>query len=60
MIRKEVNTRISSHSIREPLFDVIRGLAIVLVIFGHNIQFGSGKVFLEGSDYYGQLIFKFI
>lgn len=40
--------------------DVVRGILIVLMVFGHNIQFGSGSVMLRENYYFLNPIFRFI
>ena len=45
---------------RDPFWDAAKGVAIVLVAFGHAIQYGSGRDFLWGSLYFNQRVFQFI
>lgn len=45
---------------RKNFIDVLRGIAIILMILGHNIQFGSGKEYLEQQLYFENIIFKII
>lgn len=45
---------------RNNFFDIMKGVAIILVIIGHNIQFGSGLQFYETASYYENVIFRFI
>lgn len=45
---------------REPLFDVLRGFAIILVVFAHCIQNGSGAAFREDALYFGDRLYQFI
>ena len=40
--------------------DVIKGIAIILVVIGHCIQFGSGRACLESEDFFNDPLFKFI
>ena len=50
MARKERNKKI----------DLLRAIAIILVIIGHCIQYGSGGRFLEGGLFYDNILFKII
>ena len=45
---------------RNVKIDAIRGLAIVLMILGHCIQFGQGKAYLDSYAYFDDVIFKSI
>lgn len=45
---------------RNNYFDFIKGIAIILVVFGHCIQYGSGILFIANEDYYDDVIFKLI
>lgn len=45
---------------RSSLIDVCKGIAIVLVVLGHNIQYGSGLEFLRSDTYFENSMFKFI
>lgn len=49
----------NSHK-RNLTIDFIRGIAIILVVLGHNIQYGSGTVFYEVEGYFESTLFKFI
>ena len=40
--------------------DAAKGLLILLVVVGHNIQFGSGSLMLETKDYFNNEVFRFI
>lgn len=40
--------------------DVVRGIMIILMIFGHNIQFGSGADILDNQLFFDNLVFRFI
>ncbi|MCR5047454.1 MAG: acyltransferase family protein [Saccharofermentans sp.] len=40
--------------------DAAKGLLILLVVVGHNIQFGSGSLMLENKDYFNNAVFQFI
>lgn len=48
------------NSSRNLKIDVIRGIAILLVILGHNIQYGSGNDFYQTGSYFENFLFKFI
>lgn len=45
---------------RELLIDVIKGFAILLMLFGHVIQFASGSEYQQSLLYYGNVLFKII
>lgn len=45
---------------RNQHLDLLKGIAITLVILGHCIQFGSGSEFYNKSLFYDNLIFKLI
>ena len=34
------------------IIDAIKGLAIILVVIGHSIQYGSGNLFLANASYF--------
>ena len=40
--------------------DSIRGLAIVLMVFGHCIQCGSGQLFFDNHFYFDIFLYKVI
>lgn len=45
---------------RNTTIDILKGIAIILVIYAHCIQFGSGSDYLESRFFFNNLIFKFI
>ncbi len=45
---------------RDVTVDLLRGMAIVLVVLGHSIQYGSGNEFLLSGAYFDELLFKTI
>ena len=45
---------------RSVYLDVVKGVAIILVVFAHCIQFGSGEVFHATQQYFGDAVFSFI
>ena len=45
---------------REPLFDIIKGIAILLVLIGHVIQYASGPEYSRAGAFYDNVLFKFI
>ena len=45
---------------RNDYIDIVKGIAIVLVVIGHCIQFGSGKAYFLEGDYFSNPVFKFI
>lgn len=40
--------------------DVIKGIAIIMVVLGHNIQFGSGYIYVSEQLYWDNWLFKLI
>lgn len=40
--------------------DFVRGIVIILVVFGHNLQYGSGSEFYKNELYFQNVIFKII
>lgn len=42
------------------LLDIARGCAIVLVVFGHCIQCGSGEIYFSEARFFGNIVFKAI
>ena len=40
--------------------DAAKGVLILLVVVGHNIQFGSGAFILETKVYFNNAVFQFI
>lgn len=45
---------------RNQTIDAIKGILIVLVIFGHSLQYGFGPDFLKSGDYYDDYLFRII
>ena len=45
---------------RNTTIDILKGIAIILVIYAHCIQFGSGSDYLESQFFFNNQIFKFI
>lgn len=45
---------------RNRFLDFIKGTTILLVVFGHCIQYGSGREYLVGELYYADPIFRII
>ena len=45
---------------RKIFLDEIKGLAMILTVFGHAIQNGSGAEFYENQLYFDNSMFKFI
>ena len=45
---------------RNTTIDILKGIAIILVIYAHCIQFGSGSNYLKSLFYFNNQIFKFI
>lgn len=45
---------------RDSFFDVVKGVAILLVILGHSIQFGNGETFYTNCLFYNNIQYKVI
>lgn len=45
---------------RNAKLDILKGVSIILVIFAHCIQFGSGSDYLESKLFFNNVVFKFI
>ena len=45
---------------REPVIDIIKGVAIILVLIGHVIQFASGAEYRSSGAFYDNILFKVI
>lgn len=41
-------------------FDILKGIGIVLVVWGHCIQYGNGEVFYAMDKFYDDSLFQFI
>lgn len=45
---------------RDSYFDVVKGVAILLVIIGHSIQCGNGEAFFTNNLFYNNILYKVI
>lgn len=36
---------------RDPFWDVIKGIAVILMLFGHSIEYGMGAEYFESKAY---------
>ena len=45
---------------RNEYLDIVKGIAIIFVVLGHCIQFGSGKEVFTSECFYDDALFKFI
>lgn len=45
---------------RNEIIDTIKGIAIILMIMGHCIQYGSGQDWMMNDSFYDNFLFKFI
>lgn len=45
---------------RNPFWDVAKGIAVLLVLFGHSIQSGSGDYYTQTNAYFDNPVFLFI
>lgn len=50
----------SQVKVRNHLLDTIKGVAIILVVFGHCIQLGCGAEYIEQKAYWDNTIFQII
>lgn len=51
---------ISNNSQRSKSIDILKGIAIFLVVLGHAIQYGNGIDYLSNQNFFDNLIFKII
>jgi len=56
----ECEVTMEKESKRNLLIDVIKGFAILLMLFGHVIQFASGSEYQRSLLYYDNVLFKII
>ena len=49
-----------SKKLRNNVLDFAKGIAIILVIIGHCVQFGSGNEYCSNEFYLTNFLFKFI
>lgn len=42
---------------RSKYLDILKGIAVILVVVGHSIQFGSGQDFLKNALYWNNSVF---
>lgn len=45
---------------RNQQIDILRGTAVLLMVWGHCIQFGSGSEYLQNNVFFQNNVFKFI
>ena len=45
---------------RNVYIDIVKAVAIILVVFGHCIQYGSGSEFLSSTAFFENKVFIFI
>lgn len=45
---------------KNTFIDYLKGIAILLVLVGHCIQYGSGASFLDNGDYWNNIVMKII
>lgn len=50
----------TSFQSRNYLIDIIKGIAILLVVIGHNIQYGSDSSLRLTGDFFEHPLYKFI
>lgn len=54
------SVRYSTKDQRSSYLDLIKGIAIILVVVGHCIQYGSGAAYLTEEGFYANVVFKCI
>jgi fucose 4-O-acetylase-like acetyltransferase len=59
-IMSQNNLSIGIFNRRQLYPDVVKAVAIILVVFGHNIQFGSGYKYWASDSYFSNPVFIFI
>lgn len=57
---QSISKQTSKQASRILWVDVVKGTLIILMVFGHNIQFGSGKEMIENQIYFDNPVFRFI
>lgn len=45
---------------KNAFIDYVKGIAILLVLVGHCVQYGSGAAFLENGEYWNNIVMKVI
>lgn len=50
----------STSQSRNEFIDLLRGTAVLLMVLGHCVQFGSGNEYLQNHLFYQNFVFKFI
>ena len=45
---------------KNTFIDYLKGIAIILVLVGHCVQYGSGASFLEDGEYWNNIVMKVI
>ena len=45
---------------RDPFWDVIKGIAVLLMLLGHSIEYGMGAEYFESKAYMNNQFFQFI
>lgn len=58
--KKEKMEKEGMHARRNPYPDILKGMAILLVILGHCIQFGSGSAYEAGAFFQSNSLFIWI
>lgn len=49
-----------TNSDRNKLLDILKGIAIILVVLGHSIQYGSGPAYVQKNMFFDNAVFKII
>lgn len=55
-----MQSNMQSDSLYDIRLDIIKGIAIILVVMGHCIQYGSGNDYYTSALFFEENIFKFI
>lgn len=45
---------------RNPFLDILKAYAIILVVWGHCIQYGAGQAYGDNNLYYENVVFQTI
>lgn len=57
---KSLSGSVSTPASRNVFWDFVRGVAILLMLLGHAVQYGMGEEYLMSESYYANPLFKYI